>query len=219
MYEKLLALLIAKFAQARKDGLQQMARSMALHVADETEAQALVDKITDSQVTTFIKDWRKEVDSEISKGNKTYEENLKSKYELVEKKSSTDEKTDDQNDIASIVAREIAKAVAPLQEKVKAFETGKTVASRKAVLMGKLEGTPEVFKKTVLKNFDRMKFEDDAEFDTFLADTETDGKTIEQELAHTGLKGFPLHTGAKGKVTGEAVNADIADWAKSNKKE
>lgn len=218
MYEKLLALLIAKFAQARKDGLQQMARSLTLHVADETEAQALVDKIQESQVTTFIKDWRKDVDSEVSKGTKSFEDNLKSKYDLVEKKTPTS-KTEQSDDIATIVAQAVASAIAPLQQKIQSFESGRTVENRREVLTGKLEGYPEVFKKTVLKNFDRMKFENDDEFATFITETETDGKTVEQELANTGLKGFPIPQHSANVKTAAAVASDITDWAKSNKKE
>ena len=61
MNEKILALLAEKFAQARKDGLQQLARSLALQVSDETQAQALVEQITPDKVTDYIKEWRREV--------------------------------------------------------------------------------------------------------------------------------------------------------------
>jgi predicted RND superfamily exporter protein len=220
MYEKILALLIAKFAQARKDGLQQLARSLAIQVADETQAQALVEKIEDSQVTTFIKEWRKEVDSEISKGTKSFEENLKTKYDLVEKKTPiSTSTTDDKNDIASVVAKAIADAVQPLQAKLTALESGKTSENRKAVLVGKLSGAPETFKNTVLKHFEKMQFATDEEFETFLTETEADSKTIEQELANKGLGFFPQPNVSTNKKNGEAVSSDIADWAKSNKVE
>ena len=217
MYEKLLALLQAKFSQARKDGLQQLARSMAIQVADETEAQALVEKIKDSQVTTFIKDWRSEVDSEISKGTRSFEENLKTKYDLTEKKTPIIP-TDDKGDMSSIIAKAVADAIKPLNDKLQSFETGKTSESRRQVLMGKLGEAPEAFKKTVLKHYDRMNFESQDDFDTFLNETEVDSKTFEQEVANRGLGLFPMPSNSATKKS-EAVSADIADWAKSKKTE
>lgn len=221
MYEKLLALLTTKFSQARKDGLQQLARSLAIQATDETESQALVDKIEVAQVTTFIKDWRKDVDSEISKGTKSFEDNLKSKYDLIEKKSPTKPivKTDETpTDIAGIVAKAVADAITPLQKKIEGFETGITTENRKEVLIGKLKEAPEIFKNTVLKNFDKMSFDSQEDFDTFVTETEEAGKTMEQETANTGLGVFPTPNSSTSKQLGEAVSADIKEWATSKKK-
>lgn len=215
MYEKLLALLNAKFAQARKDGLSQLARSLAIQVADETEAQALVDKIQDSQVTTFIKEWRKDVDSEVSKGTQTFEENLKSKYDLTEKKAPTP--PDNPTDISATIARAVEAAMKPLTDKISQLESGKTGETRKAALIGKLADAPESFKNTVLKHFDKMNFESEEDFNSFLTETEADSKTIEQDLAHSGLNGFPRPAIANVNSTAKVVGSDIAEWAKSNK--
>lgn len=220
MNEKILALLIAKFAQARKDGLQQLARSLALQVADETEAQALVDKLQDSQVTNFIKDWRKEVDSEVSKSTKTFEDNMKSKFDLVEKKNPTpNPKTDDPTDMASIIAKAVSDAVKPLQEKLVAIESGTVVKNRKQTLESKLESAPESFKKTVLKHFEKMNFESDEDFETFLSETEADASTMEQEVANKGLGLFPKPNVTTPKKVVEGAQLDIKDWAESSKKE
>lgn len=215
MNDKILALLIAKFAQARKDGLNQLARSLALQVADETEAQALVDKLQDSQVTNFIKDWRKEVDSEVSKGTRSFEDNMKSKYDMIEKKNPAP--TEDKGDMASIIAKAVSDAMKPLQDRINSFETGKTSESRKQVLMGKLDNAPDVFKNSVMKHFDKMSFESQDDFDAFLTETEADAKTMEQEVANKGLGIFPQPNSSTSKKLGETVNADISDWAKSNK--
>ena len=43
MKEKILALLMAKFPGVRKDGLNQVARMMALHVATEDDAKQFVE--------------------------------------------------------------------------------------------------------------------------------------------------------------------------------
>lgn len=76
-YQQILALLQAKFAGVRKDGLAQLARMIALQVTSQEEAQALIDKLDVEKVTETVKDYRKDVDKEVSEANKTYEGNLK----------------------------------------------------------------------------------------------------------------------------------------------
>jgi hypothetical protein len=89
MREKILALLTAKFVNVqgvRKDGLEQLANSLAITVTTEEKASEIVNGLTDSQVIEFIKSFRSMVDAETTAATKTHEENLKSKYDFVEKK-------------------------------------------------------------------------------------------------------------------------------------
>ena len=67
-FQQILALLIAKFSGVRKDGLEQMARTLALQCTNEDEAKTLIEKITDAQVNEFVKEYRKIVDKEVSDG-------------------------------------------------------------------------------------------------------------------------------------------------------
>ena len=123
MIDKILALLTAKFAGVRKDVLMQMARVMALHCADETEAKALVDKMTIETVNEFVKEFRADVDNEVSKSIKTNEENLKKKYDFVEKKVEPGDPNHkiDPNDTAALIEAAVAKAVFPKRlEQIKA---------------------------------------------------------------------------------------------------
>lgn len=216
MYEKLLALLVGKFPQARKDGLQQMARTLAIHVADETEAQALVEKITSDKVTEYIKDWRKEVDSEVSNSTKTFENTLKGKYDFVEKKTpNPTPNPTDPNDIAAIVKNSVEAAVKPLQEEIQMLKSGKTVETRKQLLEQKLAEAPAVFKTKVLKDFARMNFETDEEFDAYVVETEADAATATQEIANGNLSGFPRPVvGSGGQIGEKQILADVQDWAK-----
>lgn len=217
MYEILLKLLGEQFSKARKDGLSHLARSLALQVADETEAKTLVEKINETQVTDFIKAWRSEVDSEVSKSNSTYEENLKTKYDFVDKQpeKKPDLKTDDPKDISAIIADALEKAIKPLHEKISFLESSKTVDTRKQSLSKIIESAPDAFKNSILKNFSKMSFDNDEDFNEFLTDTEADVKIYEQEDANSGLNQFPKPTQST-KVAAEAVDKDIANWAKSN---
>jgi hypothetical protein len=219
MNEKILALLTNKFSQARKDGLQQLARSLALQVADESQAQALVDTLTVDKVTDFIKEWRREVDAEVSNANKTYESTLRSKYDFVDKKNQPEtHKPDNSNqetpeDVAQIIKQSIQAAVQPLQEKLSLLESGKITDSRKQTLERKLKSAPQAFKKTVLGSFGKMKFENDEEFNSFLSETEQNLEAFTQEAANSGLGSFPRPGIPAGTASQEAVTADIKAWA------
>lgn len=217
MYEKLIALLTAKFTQARKDGLQQLARSLALQVADENEAQALVDKLNVEKVTDFIKEWRKEVDSEITKSTKSYEENLKSKYDFVEKEKKPNPSAGktDSDDMATLIANAIKNAVEPLQKEIQSFKLGKTAETRKQTLENVLKEAPESFKKTMLKSFEKMNFESDEDFNTFVSETQNDLKDIVQDNANNGMNLFPRPTGSSGSSS-KQVEDDIKSWAEKS---
>lgn len=220
MNEKILALLTAKFAQARKDGLQQLARSLALQVADEAEAQALVDKLTHDKVTDFIKEWRREVDAEVSNSTKTFENTLKTKYDLVEKKTPAAPKVDDPNDIAALIQRSVEAAIKPLQDKINKFESGKTTDTRKQTLEAKLKDAPAAFKKTVLNGFAKMQFETEEEFNEFLTETEAGLNELNQDAVNNGLSGFPRPgVPAGGDISKAKVTEDIKEWAGTDKKE
>ena len=130
MKETILALLIAKFSGVRKDGLTALARSLALQCTTEDEAKALVEKITvekitDAQVNEFVKDYRADVDKEVSESNKTFETNLKKKFDFVEKQTEPGGKQTpkpDPNDIAATIKAAVAEAVKPFQEKLMGYE-------------------------------------------------------------------------------------------------
>lgn len=219
MNEKILALLTAKFNQARKDGLQQLARTLSLQVADEAEAQALVEKLTADKVTEFIREYRREVDSEVSNANKTFENNLKSKYNLVEKKTPAQPKEDD-DDISAIIRQSVEAAIKPLQDKIQTLEAGKIVATRKQTLEAKLKEAPEAFRKTIIKGFDKMNFESDEDFNQFIAETEADLAEVKQEAVNAGLSGFPKPaSSAGGNVSKDKAVLDISKWAETGSPE
>ena len=83
--EHLLELLKAKFSGVRQDVLAQLASSLMLVATTEDEQNAMVEKLDKAQVEAFGKDYRKTVDAEVSNGTKTFEKNLREKYNFVEK--------------------------------------------------------------------------------------------------------------------------------------
>ena len=220
MKKTILALLVAKFQGARKDGLNVLAGILALQASTEDEAKALVEKITDAQVNEFIKDYRKDVDKEVSESNKTFETNLRKKYDFKEKEVEPGNKpSENPNDIAEIVKAAVAAAVKPFEEKLSGYETKNIADSRLAKLNEKLNDCKdETFKAQTLKDFARMSFATDDDFTQYLNDKSADIETANQNVANAALGG------ASGKPMFAQKNEDgiskgVADYVASLKPE
>lgn len=220
MKKTILALLVAKFQGVRKDGLAVMAGILALQAATEEEAKTLVDKLTDAQVNEFIKDYRKDVDKEVSESNKTFETNLRKKYDFKEKETepSGDPNKNPEN-LTEIVKAAVAAAVKPFEEKLSSYETKNIAETRLAALNEKLNGCKdETFKAQTLKDFARMSFASDEDFMQYLNDKTTDIETANQNVANVALGG------ASGKPMFAQKNEDgiskgVADFVASQKPE
>ena len=181
----------------------------------------LVEKITDAQVNDFIKEYRKIVDKEVSESNKTFETNLKKKYDLVEKKTDPDPNPGDDpkpapkstDDIAAIVANEVASAVKPLQERLEKYEKGDVEKSRLQTLTEKLSACKdEMFKAQTLKDFKRMQFDSDDAFTEYLTEKEADIKTANQSVVTSDLRNGsrpikPTQNGEEKEASKEEIDA------------
>lgn len=220
MKKTILALLVAKFQGARKDGLNVLAGILALQASTEDEAKALVDKITDAQVNEFIKDYRKDVDKEVSESNKTFETNLRKKYDFKEKETEPggDPNKNPEN-LAEIVKAAVAAAVKPFEEKLSGYETKNIADSRLAKLNEKLNDCKdETFKAQTLKDFARMTFANDDDFTQYLNDKTTDIANVNQNVANAalgGASGKPLFA-QKGD---DGISKSVADFVASQKPE
>ena len=220
MKKTILALLVAKFQGARKDGLNVLAGILALQASTEDEAKALVEKITDAQVNDFIKDYRKDVDKEVSESNKTFETNLRKKYDFKEKEVEPgNDPSKNPNDIAEIVKAAVAAAVKPFEEKLSGYETKNIADSRLAKLNEKLNDCKdETFKAQTLKDFARMTFANDDDFTQYLNDKTADIATANQNMANAalgGASGKPLFA-QKGD---DGISKSVADFVASQKPE
>ena len=220
MKKTILALLVAKFQGARKDGLNVLAGILALQASTEDEAKALVEKITDAQVNEFIKDYRKDVDKEVSESNKTFETNLRKKYDFKEKEVEPgNDPSKNPNDIAEIVKAAVAAAVKPFEEKLSGYETKNIADSRLAKLNEKLNDCKdETFKAQTLKDFARMTFANDDDFTQYLNDKTADIATANQNVANAalgGASGKPLFA-QKGD---DGISKGVADFVASQKPE
>ena len=221
MKEKILALLIAKFSGVRKDVLNHLARTFALQATNDEEAKALVDKLTDAQVNEYVKEFRADVDKEVSDSNKTFETNLKKKYDFVDKgkKVEPGNQDPDPNDLAATIKAAVAEAVKPFQEKLSGYERDNIAKSRLQSLNEKLANCKdENFKNQTLKDFARMKFDTDDDFNEYLAEKEKDIATANQNMANAALNnsgGTPLFS----QKEESGVSKGVAEFVASQKPE
>ncbi len=217
--EQMIALLMGRFSGVRKDGLAQLAKSLLLNATTEEEAQALVEKLSEQQVTDFVKDWRKEVDAEVNKGIDTYKKkNPAPKKEEDSKGSEEPPAPETPADIATIVKEAIAAQLKPLQEELSSYKAADVSKQRRTTLEEKLKDAPEKFKSKILKDYDRMSFDSDDIFNEYLTETETDLTEFNQELANQGLGRFP-RPGQGGSGKPSEVPAEVAAFIKSKEPE
>lgn len=215
MKHKLLELLNARFLGkgVRKDVLARLATAYSLQITTEEEAQALVEKLTDEQVTEFQKELRSEVDSEIAKATKTALENAgkgkggEGAGEQGPEPGKGEGGSSDPTDIASIIAAAIEKANVPLLQEINSIKAGKTTETRLSRMEEVLKDVNPELKAKTLKDFGRMSFENDESFEEYLTETTTDIQTINQTIVNQGLAGHQPGNGG-GAPTGKLTEAE-----------
>lgn len=210
MKEKLLALLTAKFSGVRRDGLTHLASSLALQVATEEEAQALVDKLDQTKVTDFVKEWRSGVDTEITTASKTAEDKLKEKFDFVEKGAGGNQgKTDPPkpDDLDAKLEAYFGAKVKPIQDELDAYKSKEAKATRQAQILGKAKelGIPEW---RINEGFTIGDDADEASISTTLS-------AIKQNIVTAGLeqnKGFAMSSSeAESKEAAKSWAASLPD--------
>ena len=192
----ILAQLVAQFQGVRKDGLNQLARSLALQVDTEEQATEVVGKLTADKVNKFVSDWRKDADAEITKANKTYEDGLKTKYDFVEKPTPgagtppapAPGAALDAEAIQKMMNEAVKQATQGLQTEIASLKGSAITANYREKLAG-VFGTdvPVAYKNAVLKGFEGRQFADENAFNEFLNETKEGVADFTQELADKGL--------------------------------
>lgn len=215
----ILALLQAKFAGVRKDGLQQLAAVIGVQVANEEEANEVVGKLTADKVSKFVTDWRKTADAEIAKANKTHEDGLRRKYDFKEKEQPGDPKPNPTGgaltaDEIRAIIREENKAI---REGYESLRAEKTTATRREQFVAKLDAAKIEGKERdmMLRSFDRAAstFKDDEDFNGYLTEVQGDLDAIAQERSDKDLNNHdkPLF----GAVNKDGISAGVADYIAS----
>ena len=187
MKEKILKLLETKFQGTRKDGLSILAGVLAMTATDDEAAAKVVDALTADQVKDFITDYRKGADAEITKANQTAEENLRKKYDFVEKGKKNDPEPP-QPSIDEI----IQKATAPLLERIAGLEGQGIKATRRAQFDKAIANAPDTVKALLVENFEGANFDTDEAFTAYLQKTSETASKLAQDFNNTKLGAMRL---------------------------
>ena len=81
----------------------------------------------------------------------------------------------------------LLKVIEAQNEKIDALVNKDVTASRRQTYAAMLKDLPEAIQKTKLKDFDRMSFKDQDDYDTFVQEAEADIPVIKQAIANSDL--------------------------------
>lgn len=211
MKEKILKLLETKFQGTRKDGLSILAGVLAMTATDDETAQKVVDALTADQVKDFITDYRKGADAEITKANQTAEENLRKKYDFVEKGKKNDPEPPQPN-----IDELIQKATAPLLERIAGLEGQGIKATRRAQFDKAIANAPDTVKALLVENFEGANFDTDEAFAAYLQKTSETASKLAQDFNNTKLATMRLPQFGNNDPSG--VSAEMKAYVDSKTK-
>lgn len=218
------SLLEAKFPGVRKDGLTQIAGTLALMCETKEDAEKLINNMTDEAVNAQVKTMRSAIDAEVTKATKTHEDKLREKYSFVDKGQQQQQQQQQkqqqqepdpskQQDVATIVQQ----AIAPLMQKIEAQETKIHAYEQKGIkdarrekIVALLDGTPDVLRNAVLGQFDATTFADEDAFTTFLNNQTNDIQAYKTQVSSQLFGGFrPTTQQQAGGAVSQAVQSFI----------
>ncbi len=209
--EPILALLGKKFQGVRKDALQSVAGVIALQAEDEAAAQLIIDHMTAENVQKFVQTYRSSIDREIQQSNQTMEQNLRNKYDFVEKQQQQQQQQSGALTLDQLKSL-LAETIAPLTQRMDAYDQQRVGATRRETYLGKLKDAKlsEAMIDMMSAQFDRMAFKDDAEFNSFLESSKPTIDKLSQQIANDSLRND--HTPGFNTVNQDGVSKAVTDF-------
>lgn len=114
-------------------------------------------------------------------------------------------------------AQDLIESNKALSAKVSALENGKTVESRTARLEALLKDTPESFRQMKLRDFARMSFRDESEFEAYKTELETGLEDIRPLFSEHGSGKLPQPM--PGKTNKSGISPDAQAYIDAKKAE
>lgn len=197
MKGKILAALKTKFTGVDEAILTRIAEKKATGITDENQVQQVIDGLGFQDVLNSYGDYRAGDATRTSILNYEKKHNLKD-GKPIETTTTTaqQQSTEQQPDMAKIIADAVSAAVKPLSDKLTQFEAEKAQAIRQEQILAKAKeyGIPETFAK-------RYAIPENADLDAYFKDAK-------QELANVGFSGVNPPESAETKI--EKENESIA---------
>lgn len=164
-------------------------------IGDQMAKAGLTDDSTDEEIDTKLnernalysfEDQKKFDDYQTGKAAKE-----KADKEAADKKAAEEGKTDPPADPNESTQDKLLKQLIEQNKllfgEIASIKGEKVTNTRKEQLAKILENTPDAFKNKAIKDFNRMKFDTDEEFNDYLTETETDAADFVQEQSNQGL--------------------------------
>lgn len=176
MKTKILDALKAKFEGVSEAILSRVADKLAKTTQSEEDVTTAVEGVTFQQVLESYGDSRA---TEASKtAIKNYEAQLKKKDD-----AKKDDEGAKQNDDVPEWAKGFIEANKKLTEEIAVLKGEKVANSRKTALDGVIEKLPVEFKTRYERDFARLNFKDDDDFNTWLEDAKKDVEGVTMKLS------------------------------------
>lgn len=191
-------------------------KSVAAEVADKLDIdEDASDEDTDSKVDEAIEAVMPYLSLIQSQGNALHEEWKKSQKKDEDEEEEDDDDSEEEESKSNTTRKNHSnkstktkendgepawfKKFREEQEAKFAKLAGEKLADTRRSKLEKLLKDTGTFGKRTLKNFSRMNFKDDEEFEDFYSDVEEDLKALNQELADKGLSTMGNPPGGKGE--------------------
>lgn len=202
----------------RKDVAQNLAGVIALQVEDEEGAQSIIDRMTADGVSKFGQKFRSNIDAEVTKANQTHEKNLREKYDFKEKQQQQQQQQPGTLTLESLKAA-IAEQLTPLTARMDAYDQKNVAATRRETYVQKLNDAKlsQTQKDMLVGNYDRMKFENDDDFNAFITSSEPMIQKLAQETADAELRTGDIPSFSNKNKDG--VSQGVATYLESKGKE
>lgn len=173
--------------------LKEDATDEEINEAIETRVDAVLPylKFGQSQANRVINDWKK---NNANEGG-------------VKPEQQQQKPADENNEL-----KELKEAFFAMKERLESLDAEKTTNVRKARLEKILDGSG-TFAKSKLRDFSRMKFEKDEDFDAFCDEVESDLKSLIQESANEGLSKMTPPQNAKDDKVDVMSDDEISEMA------
>lgn len=216
MKKQILDALKAKFEGVSESVLNRIAEKLAKTVTKEEDVAAAIEEVTLQQVIDSYADGRATEATQSAVSNYEKKHGLKDGVKADnggEQKNEPKAKTEDKDDIGTLIAAAVKEAVTPLAEQLQAINGDKIQNARTTQFNDAISKLPAKQKALFEKSFARMKFENDEEFTVYLEELKPEVETIvTEEEAKGATFGRPLG-GRKstGKEASEKECDEIAE--------
>lgn len=200
--EKLIALLKEKFQGVRMDAIEQLALMLSMTAKDENAVKQLVDGLTSTEVVEFEKKFQATLDTARTNAIKTNEENLRKKFEFVEKekKPAKEEERKEKEEEKNTLLEQIASLKTLVEDLVSERKT----ASFREIVAKQLDekGVDKAFYNAILAG---RSFSSDEEVAQFVEETNKSYSSVVESITKKTLEDKrPPLSGSLSKEDNEA---------------